>query len=55
MNTPGMIDSFYNLGFTRQALNSAFGESPQEVVANVMTAAWFTRRRPFSVLASFCM
>jgi len=44
MNTPGMIDSFYNLGFTRQALNSAFGESPQEVVANVMTAAWFTRR-----------
>ena len=44
MNTIGISKSFYNNGLSMESLANAFGESGEEIAANIMTAMYFTKR-----------
>ena len=44
MNSAGLIGSFREHGFTKDALRSAMGESKPEIAANIFTAMYFTRK-----------
>ena len=44
MNMMPMMQSFYNNGLNMESLRYAFGESGEEIAANIMTAMYFTKK-----------
>ena len=44
MNTMGIMQSFKNNGLSAESLRHAFGESGEEIAANIMTAMYFTKK-----------
>ena len=53
MNVTGIVSSVGEHGFTREGFANAFGQSKEEIAANLLTAAYFTRSpHSFKVEAS---
>ena len=44
MHAPSMISNFSNYGFSKESFVNSFGMSPEERYANILMAAYFTRR-----------